>query len=160
MKNTKGGFTLIELLVVVLIIGILSSIALPQYTKAVEKARATEAMTWLNDYVTAQTVYHLSRGAFATSFDELDIGMPADAVSKNFTIPAAAGGGTISLTRKNSPSMQYDLKVTMEHATNDDKITVKRECIPTGTGNKICQTITNGLACAAGAKDTSWCVAS
>ena len=40
----KTGFTLVELLVVILIIGVLSSIAIPYYFNAVEAARNTEAI--------------------------------------------------------------------------------------------------------------------
>ncbi len=58
----KKGFTLIELLVVVLIIGILSAVAMPQYTKSVEKSRTTEALSNINTMRNQMELYILENG--------------------------------------------------------------------------------------------------
>ena len=65
----KKAFTLIELLVVVLIIGILSAIALPQYTKTVEKSRLAEAFTNAKALQDSIDLYVLEKGLPAESVD-------------------------------------------------------------------------------------------
>lgn len=72
----KTGFTLIELLVVVLIIGILASVALPQYKKAVEKSRNTQLKTILSSVNQAQQIYRLANGTFTTDFENLSLDLP------------------------------------------------------------------------------------
>jgi prepilin-type N-terminal cleavage/methylation domain-containing protein len=75
MKNNKKGFTLIELLVVVLIIGILAAIALPQYFKAVEKSKSSEALSVLGTIASANERYRLASptAVYTTDYATLDI---------------------------------------------------------------------------------------
>ena len=76
MNLKKHGFTLIELLVVVLIIGILASVALPQYNKAVERSKSAQALTMLKSAYQAAAVYYMANGAYPNSFSDMGFEIP------------------------------------------------------------------------------------
>lgn len=133
--NTKG-FTLIELLVVVLIIGVLAAVALPQYTTAIEKSRATEALTLSGSLRYAAERYLLQKEVWPGNEDlkKLDIELPTNDScttdgkfgGKNFCLSVTKGTGTdsytITATRSSGPS--YSI-VT---ATDDGGKSWKRTC--------------------------------
>lgn len=60
MKHT--GFTLIEMLVVVLIIGILTSIGLPQYRRAIDRAKVAEALQLMPALFDARERWRVENG--------------------------------------------------------------------------------------------------
>ena len=74
--GNKWGFTLIELLVVVLIIGILAAVAVPQYQKAVEKSKATQAFAILNSAYQAAQSYYMANGDFPQKFEDMGFEIP------------------------------------------------------------------------------------
>ncbi len=72
MKNNKA-FTLIELLVVVLIIGILASVALPQYEKSVMKSRYSSLMALTDALAQAEETYYMANGEYTQDFEALAV---------------------------------------------------------------------------------------
>ncbi len=71
----KKGFTLVELIIVIVIIGVLAAIALSQYTKVVEKSRASEARLVLGTLRTAEIGEYKENDAYAAVSD-LGVGAP------------------------------------------------------------------------------------
>ena len=77
-KKGNGGFTLIELLVVIIIIGILSAIALPSFLNQANKAKQSEAKTYVGSMNRAQQAYYLENDSFVDStgnFGDLGLGI-------------------------------------------------------------------------------------
>ena len=163
------GFTLVELLVVVLIIGVLSAIALPQYTTAVERSRSAEALSLLAAISDSAQRYYFQHDAWPIDENEtpqwglLDIDVPE--------IPGEAGhrgGKNFEVTMHGSPDGtqfavvaerkltdgKYYLLSLLEDNSDSDTILVTRYCSdtlegePFASGNSkaktYCDAITGG----------------
>ncbi len=162
----KQGFTLIELLVVVLIIGILSSVALPQYTKAVEKARASEAIQLLGDLATAEQIYQMGMNAYTDDLTMLDLELPSlcgtsKAVTKNFEIEVIAHNPSLTAVARRIDSTKTPYASTADLGYTiglniDSNGNIFRWCdVSTVTAGKTSQSTTTSKICKAIANNSS-----
>jgi len=73
MLRKKSGFTIVELLIVVIIIGVLATLAIPQFSKAVEKAKLSKAVNMLGLITKAQAMKYAEDDTYsATIVGDLD----------------------------------------------------------------------------------------
>ncbi len=155
------GFTLIELLVVVLIIGILAAVALPQYTKAVEKSRGTEALTLIGNWANAQRIYQMSTGAYATDISLLDIELPGSSTAtifktNNFIFQQTgnAAGPIYLHAQRDKTSDAYTVSGGLTAAgvlsrwckAGKETASTGAAALSTTNADKVCKSIANGDA--------------
>ena len=99
-------FTLVELIVVVVIIGILSSIAVPAFRNASDKARQKEASTLIATYVKAAQAYYTEFGTAAQNATNLSEYIQITGCSQATTTQCASSApvAVTSGTTWNAPS--------------------------------------------------------
>ena len=122
------GFTLIELLIVVIIVGILVTVALPQYKRAVERSRATVGVVAVReaaDRLNAWYIQHNNQYPTSEAFDSVLGRLELVGVGNGelFTLPyflrsAAVGGGTggtFAISRNSASGWNYGLQANLQN---------------------------------------------
>ena len=141
MQNKSRAFTLIELLVVVLIIGILSAVAVPQYQKAVLKSRYAALKNLTRSIADAQEIYHLANGVYASKISDLGIdtgGKPYES-GKADEFPWGYCSSDVSFTQCQNSNIGFIYRIYYDGsrlclATNGDENSIQNQFCKQETG--------------------------
>ena len=141
MKNLQNastrsaGFTLIEILVAISLVGILSSLALPDYLNQVNRSRQNEAVSTIAQIQTTIASYADEFGVLPASWAELNdtsavMTINGPATSNNFQAITLAGGYydvaiintnnlfTITATRDEAPNLNIIACVNLSNGAS------------------------------------------
>lgn len=107
--SERAGFTLIELMIVVAIIGILATIAIPNFLSYQAKSKQAEAKTNLKGVFTVEMSYFTENNRFAREFTEL-AWTPVGPYRYSYSMGGAVLGlDQPSVTYMNSPAPDADV---------------------------------------------------
>lgn len=114
-QNSLKGFTLVELIVTVAIIGILSGIAIPAYTKFSQKGYRSTAQQFMLEVSSKEAQYLLDANGYTSTIGSGGLGLtaPTNLTDKyEFTVAVSAGppqSFTVTATAKGGQSSDGDL---------------------------------------------------
>lgn len=81
-----------------IILGIIAAIALPSFLTQANKARQAEARNNVNSMVRGQQAYHIEKGTFSKSIEELGVGIRPETESYRYQIVPQAGNKSVMIT--------------------------------------------------------------
>ena len=90
----RKGFTLIEMVMVLVIIGILATIVVPQFTAQMDEAKTAQTKANLASLRSALIIYNRRAGNYPTSLNDLTTAGAAGEEPILQTVPTADGWGT------------------------------------------------------------------
>ena len=141
-QKQEAGFTMTELITTITIVGILSSIALPNYTRSSCRSKQSEAIGELTMLQTASMSYSDEFGTVPTSWEQINAIMPVQTLSgsgKNKTI--ATGSLSNSQTLR---SNQYSLSGNTSGAVINFRVEPIQGCM--NYDAKACVNTQNGMS--------------
>lgn len=143
------GFTLLELLVVVMILGILTSVAVPQYNRSVRRAEMMEGLSNGKTIYDSALRYKSVNGVAPSTIDQLDVGFSGSDSSAGSFVE----GNFTYILNNNSITVQSNLggyNLDLEFPTiSDTGVTAPIYCCP-NPGNEnaewLCKSVSGGLS--------------
>lgn len=142
----KKGFTLTELLAVVVIIGVLASMAIPQYRRLLERTKAVEAITNIRDIEASFQRLMLARETLnSITFKDFDMEILGNQAtgetysSDDFTYTLSGNHNEFTVeVERNDPNLTYKLNSISTLGQHTYTITHDCHTKSTAMGHYIC----------------------
>jgi type IV pilus assembly protein PilA len=157
-QQPDQGFTLIELLVAIVIVGVLSTIALPSFLTQVAKARGAEAKSNLGSINRAQQSYRFDNGTFAPDLNALNTsGMQVSGNYYVYSVTGSTGVATAQATPNSNDLKAYAAGVAQGSDYSLSQVICESlQSLGTASNNTASVTITAGppanATCSTGSK--------
>jgi type IV pilus assembly protein PilE len=118
--KTARGFTLIEMMIIVVVLGILSAIAIPNYSRYVTRGQLVEATNALSEYRVRMEQFFQDNRTYSTVAGNCGAALPTNLTNFAVACAIAAGGQAYTATATgaaNTAGFAYTINQANARAT-------------------------------------------